>query len=238
MEYGALTLGMADELLCHLQTTLAEYSLSFSPVSTVQEASRQLSKKVFHLIIVDLDYLRDIGHTGWLESIRHISFVPLVILSDTPEEDMGGMVKLGADICVSNKQPYSTVADVAFAQLRRYTEYNHHMDLRGIEAAPFQKGDIAIDPSRHIVKVRGQPVNLRKREFSLLLYFMQHPNAVLTADQICENAWGMDYTQPVGKSVHELRRLIESNPSRPCYIHTIYRVGYRFTPYFSETCER
>lgn len=238
MKYGTLTLGMADELLCHLQTTLAEHSLSFSPVSTVQEASRQLNEKSFHLLIVDLEYLRSIGHTGWLESIRHVSFVPLVILSDTPEEDMSGMVKLGADICVSNKKPYSIVADVAFAQFRRYTEYNHHTDPQDTEDAPFQKGDISIDLTRHIVEVRGQTVDLRKREFSLLLYFMQHPNAVLTAEQICENAWGMDYTQPVGKSVHELRRLIESNPSKPCYIHTVYRVGYRFTPYFSETCER
>lgn len=151
---------------------------------------------------------------------------------------MSGMVKLRADICVSNKRPYSTVADVAFAQFRRYTEYNHHTDPQGVEDTPFRKGDISIDLTRHIVEVRGQIVNLRKREYSLLLYFMQHPNAVLTANQICENAWGMEYTQPVGKSVHELRRLIESNPSKPCYIHTVYRVGYRFTPNFSETCER
>ena len=73
MEYGALTLGMADELFCHLQTTLAEHSLSFSPVSTVQEANRQLNEKSFHLVIVDLDYLRSIGNTGGLESIRHSS---------------------------------------------------------------------------------------------------------------------------------------------------------------------
>ncbi len=204
----------------------------------MQEANRQLSQKAYHLLITDLEYLRSVGHTGWLESIRHVSFVPLVILSDTPEEDMSGMVKLGADICVSNKQPYSTVVDVAFAQFRRYTEYNHYKDLRSMKVAPIQKGDISIDPARHTVEVRGQPVNLRKREFSLLLYFMQNPNAVLTAEQICENAWGMDYTQPVGKSIHELRRLIESNPSKPCYIHTVYRVGYQFTPYFSETCER
>lgn len=235
MKYGTLTLGMADELLCHLQTTLGEHSLSFSPVFTVQEASRQLNEKSFHLLIVDLEYLRSIGHIGWLESIRHVSFVPLVILSDNPEEDMSGMVKLGADICVSNKKPYSIVADVAFAQFRRYTEYNHYKDIK---AAPFQKGDISIDLARHTVEVRGQPVNLRKREFSLLLYFMQNPNAALTADQICENAWGLEYTQPVGKAIHELRRLIESNPGKPCYIHTVHRVGYRFTPYSSETCER
>lgn len=238
MKYKALVVGIADELLQHLQAKLAVYDLYFESAPTVQVANRQLDQNVFYLLIADLDYLRGIEQTAWLEDIRYISFIPLIILSDTPEEDMGGMVKLGADICVSNKQPYSTVADVAFAQFRRYTEYNHHTNPQDVEDAPFRKGDISVDLTRHIVKVRGQLVNLRKREYSLLLYFMQHPNAVLTADQICENAWGKDYTQPVGKSVHELRRLIESNPSKPCYIHTVYRVGYRFTPYFSETCER
>lgn len=238
MKYVALTVGMTDDLLRQLQNQLATHDLCVESAPTVQEASRQLNEKSFHLVIVDLDYLRGIGHTGWLKSIRHVSFVPLVILSDTPEKDMSGMVKLGADICVSNKRPYSTVADVAFAQFRRYTEYNHHMAPQNIEDTSFRKGDISIDLTRRIVEVRGQTVNLRKREYSLLLYFMQHPNAVLTADQICENAWGMEYTQPVGKAIHELRRLIESNPSKPCYIHTVHRVGYRFTPYSSETCER
>lgn len=237
MKYTALTVGISEKLSLRLQKELAQHSLHFEAVLTVQEATHQLSQKAYHLLIADLEYLRSIGHAGWLESIRHISFVPLVILSDTPEEDMSGMVKLGADICVSGK-PYSIVADVAFAQFRRYTEYNHHMDPQDVQGTPFQKGDISIDLTRRIVEVRGQTVNLRKREYSLLLYFMQHPNAVLTADQICENAWGLEYTQPVGKAIHELRRLIESNPGKPCYIHTVHRVGYRFTPYSSETCER
>ena len=238
MIYIALAVGVSDELLQYLQTKFVAHNLHFECATTLQEANRKLSQKIYHLMIADLGYLRNIGHSGWLKSVRHISFIPLVVLSDTPEYDLSSMVQLGADMCISDKRSYSIVSDVAFAQFRRYTEYNHYKDQRGMKDAPFQKGDISIDPAQHTVEVRGQSVNLRKREFLLLLYFMQHPNAVLTADQICENAWGLEYTQPVGKAIHELRRLIESNPSKPCYIHTVHRVGYRFTPYFRETCER
>ena len=148
------------------------------------------------------------------------------------------MIHLGADLCVSGKRPYATIADLAFAQLRRYTEYNHYDDPAHAETAPFQVGDIYIDPARQETKVCGRPVILRHREFSLLLYFMRNPKIVLTSGQICENAWGMEYTQPIDRAIHELRKQIEADLRQPCYIQTVRRVGYRFTAYSSETCDR
>lgn len=120
------------------------------------------------------------------------------------------------------------------AQFRRYAAYDHYKNTKSND---FQVGDIYIDPSRCVVRVKERSVRLRPREFSLLLYFMQHPNIVLTANQICKGAWGLDYTQPVGRAVHELRKQIEANPNQPCYIKTVYRMGYRFTGYLSKTCD-
>lgn len=238
MEYKALAIGLTDDLISDLQTHFIEYKLHFTVSFTAKEASRLLTNQTFHLLIVDLEYLRSIRQTGWLAEIRHISFVPVIVLSDTPDEDIKNVVHLGADICVSGKRPYATIADLAFAQLRRYTEYNHSDNPVYAETAPFQRGDISIDPARRKVKVCGRPITLRHREFSLLLYFMRNPDIVLTAGQICENAWGMDYTQPIDRAIHELRKQIEPNPRKPCYIKTVHRVGYCFTSYSSETCDR
>lgn len=124
MGYVALAVGITDELLLYLRNQLTSYDLCFQAVPTAQEVNRQLSKKTFHLLIADLEYLRSIGQVTWLESVRQITFAPLIVLSNNPEQDSGGMVELGADICVSGKQSQSMVADVVFAQLRRYTEYN------------------------------------------------------------------------------------------------------------------
>ena len=237
MEYSALAIGLTDKLFSSLQS-LTPHNLRFTSSLTVQDANRLLIQQVFHLLIADLEYLRNIQQAEWLATIRLISFVPIIVLSDTPDEDIKNVVHWGADMCVSGKQPYATIADLAFAQLRRYTEYNHSDNPAHVETAPFQRGDIFIDPARQKVKVCGRPVNLRHREFSLLLYFMRNPDIVLTAGQICENAWGMDYTQPIDRAIHELRKQIEPSPHKPRYIKTVHRVGYCFMSYSSETCER
>lgn len=238
MAYNSLAIGLADNLLTDLQTRIAQYDLSCTVCATVYEATRLLCSQIFHLLIVDLEYLRSVRQTDWLAEVRRISFVPMIVLSNTPEEDVRGMVQLGVDMCISGKHSYSMIAELSFAQLRRYTEYNYYDNPASAESAPFQRGDIYIDPAQQKVKVCGRPISLRHREFSLLLYFMRNPNMVLTAGQICEKAWGLEYTQPIDRSIHELRKQIEPNPRQPRYIQTVHRVGYKFTSYSSETCER
>lgn len=241
MRYNALAIGLPDKLFAKLKQQIFQYrqNLFFTQSFTVQEASQLLSRQAFHLLIADLDYLRSIQRSDWLTGIRNISFVPVIILSDTPEEDANGMVQLGADMCISGKWSCSMIADLAYAQLRRYTEYNHYSNPSGAEISSFQIGDIFIDPARRKVEVRGQPVNLRPREFSLLLYFMRNPKIVLTSEQICEHAWEMEgsYNRGVSGPVALLRRAIEPDIANPRYIETIPRIGYRFTAYHGETCD-
>ena len=237
MEYKALAVGLTDDFLIDLRMRLIQYDLRFTTSATVKGANRLLINQIFHLLIVDLEYLRSVRQTRWLSEIRHISFVPVIVLSDTPDENIKDVVYLGADICVSRKRPYATIADLAFAQLRRYTEYNHYNNPAHAETAPFQVGDIFIDPARRIVKVRSQPVNLRPREFSLLLYFMRNPHIVLSSEQICVRAWDMaDYINGATNSVSVLRQAIEPDPKAPIYIKTVHRIGYCFTAHRSPDC--
>ena len=238
MIYSVLTVGLSDKLVAALQNLIIQYDLNFTTSLTTREANRLLERRVFHLLIIGLDYLRTIQQADWLTDIRHISFVPLIVLSDTPDRDMNSMVQLGADLCISVQSPLAAIANRACAQLRRYTECNHYDNLVNTEAAPFQIGGIYIDPARRVAEVYGQPVTLRRREFSLLLYFMRNHDVVLTPEQICEHAWRMEYTQSVGQSVHELRKQIEITPNHPRHIQTVYRVGYRFVSDFAETCGR
>ncbi len=185
---------------------LASKNLRLIPSLTLRDAGHMLDQGMIHLLIVDLEYLRSIGQADWLTGIRRITFIPVIVLSDNPEQDANPMVELGADMCVHAKGSCFMIANLVLAQLRRFTEYNRECIPRDTENAAFRMGDFFIDPARRIVEVCGQPVNLRPREFALLLYFMRNQNIVLTPDQICENAWGMTYTQPVGQSVHELRK--------------------------------
>ena len=239
MTYSGLAVGLADELYAALRNSTTQYNLCFTASVSVREASHLLNHQTFHLLIADLEYLRDKRQTERLSGIRRISFIPVIILSDAPERDLGGMIQLGADICISGRCPCSAIANLTYAQLRRYTEYNHYNDPGGAGVSSFQVGDIFIDPARRQVEVHGHLVSLRPREFSLLLYFMRNPRIVLTAEQICEHAWEMEgsYNRGVSGPVALLRKAIEPDISNPRYIETIPRIGYRFTAYHGETCD-
>ena len=150
------------------------------------------------------------------------------------EIDVGPAVEAGADICLDSNLPPPVISILLWAQLRRYTAYNH---FDAPETAPFQIGDIGIDPSRHLVWVSGKQVALYPREFSLLLCFMRNPRRILNQDQICKYAWKKEYPQDVAPSIHMLRKKIEPDPANPIYIKTVYRVGYRFTGNSVETCD-
>lgn len=240
MEYQALTIGLTDKLFSGIKYLLTSCKVILTPSLTIRDASYMLTQKMFHLLIVDLDYLRSIGQTEWLTGIRRISFIPVIVLSDKPEQDLHSMVRLGVDLCVSGSWSHSVVADLSFAQVRRYTEYNHYRTPPGIASAPFKIGDISIDLAHHTVEVRGKPVSLRPREFALLQFFMENPKRVLTSAQICEHAWGMagSYQRGVGHPVYLLRKAIELDAENPIYIETVHGLGYRFTAKEVKTCDK
>ena len=236
MNCRILTIGTSEDLFSYLQTAFSPCGSRFFGVSSAREAGQLLAQETFHLLIVDLDYLRSILQNEWLEGIRRISFVPVIVLSSVPEADFSAVMRLGADICIPKHLPHNRIAELALAQLRRYIAYNHYDEPSQTETAPFQVGDIFIDPPRRVVEVLGKRVSLRPREFAMLLYFMRNPQIALTSEQICEHAWGMErgYNRGISQPIRILRQAIEPVPEKPIYIETVRRVGYRFTAHSSE----
>ena len=92
MEYSALTIGLTDELFSSIQTLLVSSHLRFTPSITVQDASRLLIQQVFYLLVIDLEYLRSTQQIDWLPSVRRVTFIPIVVLSDTPECDLHALI--------------------------------------------------------------------------------------------------------------------------------------------------
>ena len=117
MEYQALAIGLSDDLFSGIRPLLSSY-MHLILSQTVKDATRLLEQHKFHLLLVDIEYLRSVHQSDWLAGIRRISFVPVIVLSDTPEADSHLMVQLGADICMSSKHPHSMIADLSQAQLR------------------------------------------------------------------------------------------------------------------------
>ncbi len=89
-------------------------------------------------------------------------------------------------------------------------------------------GSLALDPVRREVHLRGEPVALSAREFSLLEALMQRPGAVLSREQLEDAVWG--WQQEVGSNavevhLHNLRRKLGAET-----IRNVRGVGYRLVP--------
>ena len=76
----------------------------------------------------------------------------------------------------------------------------------------------------------GEPLDLTRREFDLLQFFLRFPGRTWTRDQLLERVWGPSYdgdARTVDLHVRRLRVKIEHDPSDPKYLATVWGVGYR-----------
>ena len=92
-------------------------------------------------------------------------------------------------------------------------------------------GDVSVDPERHEVSIRGEPVNLPLKEFELLTLLVDNAGLVLSRDTLIDRIWGLDYvgdTKTLDVHIKRLRSKVEEDPSAPTRIVTIRGLGYKF----------
>jgi two-component system, OmpR family, alkaline phosphatase synthesis response regulator PhoP len=100
--------------------------------------------------------------------------------------------------------------------------------------ATYSFGGHTIDFRAWTVKTKDGVVEpLGERELGILKLLVGHPNEVVSRDDILDNVWGNDVfpsSRTVDNFVMRLRKILEPDPANPVYIHTIWGVGYKFTP--------
>lgn len=96
---------------------------------------------------------------------------------------------------------------------------------------PWRAGELAVDPRRRSVLLRGAPVLLTVIEFDMLASLIREPGVVFTRQQLLDRAWGVDFVgdeHVVDVHLANLRRKLGDDPTRPDFIETVRGVGYRF----------
>jgi two-component system, OmpR family, response regulator len=94
--------------------------------------------------------------------------------------------------------------------------------------ATLRVGDLALDPSTHVVTRAGRPVELSAREFALLEFLMRRGGQVVTRTAMLEHVWDYRYngdSNVVDVYIGYLRRKLEEPLGAPL-IKTIRGVGY------------
>lgn len=97
-------------------------------------------------------------------------------------------------------------------------------------------GDLTIDETTYVVRLRGEPLDLTFREFELLKHLAANPGRVFTRSQLLSEVWGYDYyggTRTVDVHVRRLRAKLGAEYD--AMIGTVRGVGYKLDPQAANT---
>jgi two-component system alkaline phosphatase synthesis response regulator PhoP/two-component system response regulator ResD len=173
------------------------------------------------LIVLDI-MLPEVDGFEVCRQIRVGSDVPIIMLT-ARDDDIDKIVglELGADDYLTKPfNPRELVARVK-AILRRSERSNRKEEA-------IHLGDIRIDPASRELTVGGEAVQLRTKEFDLLLTMAQNRGIVLSREQLLNLVWGYDFygqTRTVDVHVAHLRKRLAG--SQQVRIDTITGVGYK-----------
>jgi DNA-binding response OmpR family regulator len=91
--------------------------------------------------------------------------------------------------------------------------------------------NLALDVNRREVRLSDKPIQIKPKEYELLLFLAQHRGQVLTREFILERVWGWDFigdSRTVDVHIRWLREKIEPDAANPQRIITVRGAGYRF----------
>ncbi|MFZ6003964.1 MAG: response regulator [Actinomycetota bacterium] len=160
--------------------------------------------------------------------MRRRSQVPIIMVTAKGEEiDAVVGLEVGADDYVT--KPYRLRELVA--RMRAVLRRRAVVPALVPSTEALSVGDVALDPERHEVVVRGEVVQLPLKEFELLEILLANAGRVLPRDVLIDRVWGSDYvgdTKTLDVHVKRLRAKVEDEPSAPTRIVTIRGLGYKY----------
>ena len=173
----------------------------------------------FELVLLDI-MLPQLSGMEVLRRLRRESQVPVIMLTarDSVIDKVAGLDS-GADDYITKPFAIEELLARIRAALRNKGGRGGHM---------LAAGPLSMDVERHQVTVKGQAVELTKKEFDLLRHLLENKGRVLTREALLDSVWGFDFvgeTNSVDVYIRFLRSKIDEAFGVKL-IHTVRGVGY------------
>ena len=212
------------ELTRVLQAYLERSNFEVLTAYEADDGKKQWEEKNPDLVLLDLN-LPGLDGLELAKEMHRTKDTPVIITTARVDEvDRLIGLELGADDYVV--KPYSP----------REVVLRVKAVLRRVNSKPVEEivknriSGLIIDPSMHLVTVKGQPVNLTPTEFDILSILASQPGHVFTRLQLIQETQGVSdegYERSVDVHIKNLRHKLRAADPETDYIKTIFGVGYR-----------
>jgi len=167
----------------------------------------------------------EMGGYEFIRTFRKESDTPIIILTAKMEEtDKVLGLEIGADDYVTKPFGMRELTARIHARLRKIEKPKEKPIILSLN-------DFKLDLAKHSLTVRGKKIDLTPSEFDLLHIFMAFPERVYSRSELLLKMQGSTFEgveRTIDVHIRNLRSKIESDPSNPRYIKTVFGVGYTF----------
>ncbi len=229
-----------DPQICDLlQDYLQQHGFTVTTAHNGTAMQEALAMHTIQLVILDLMLPGDDGLT-LCKNLRQHSDIIVIMLSAVHEEsDRIVGLEIGADDYLSKPfSPRELLARIK-AQLRRSSGQLNKTSPT-LDQLPIKTfNQWRLDCNRRVLVTHDRiTVPLSTGEYELLLAFLNHPNRVLSRDQLIDLTHGKDsiaFDRSIDTQVARLRKKIEADPKQPTILVTVRGGGYQFITHTHST---
>ncbi len=212
-------------LINGLSFALKKQGYELEIARTTQEADALWANGKYDLVILDVS-LPDGSGFDFCKRIRRTSKVPILFLTAADEEtDMIMGLDIGGDDYMTKPFKLAVFLSRINALLRRSENFN-------TPVTELSSGGIRIRLLEGEAYKAGKPLDLTAGEYKLLCLFMEHPDQILSPEQILSKLWDCNENYIDSNSlavyIRRLRTKIEDQPSEPRRIVTVRSMGYKW----------
>ena len=212
-------------LIAGLSFAFKKEGFALSVARTIQEADALFTAGSYDLLVLDVS-LPDGTGFAFCSRVRQVSKVPIIFLTASDEEtDIVMGLDIGGDDYITKPFKLGVLLSRVHALLRRTKDFR-------TDGEALQSNGIRLLPLQAAAYKNGLPLELTAAEYKLLCLFMQHPNAVLTREQILARLWDCegDFIESSALTVYirRLRMKVEDDPSQPRMLVTVRGMGYKW----------
>jgi DNA-binding response OmpR family regulator len=193
------------------------------------EALEQAQRHQPDVVVLDL-MLPGLDGFEVCRALRRDSSVPVLMLTARDDEiDKVVGLELGADDYLTKPFSVRELHARIRALLRRVEM--HQVSGPRQPSRLLQAGELRIDLDQHRIHRGRRELQLKPKEYDLLVFLLQQPGRVFSREQLLSQVWGYDFagdSRTVDVHIRWLREKVEADPGRPVLIQTVRGVGYRF----------